>query len=55
MIYGTEKRHGRDIQKKQEKQENLKQKNDALSVEQINELMFIYNKNDSKVSVQAVN
>lgn len=50
MIYGTEKRHGREHKRARKP----KVKSNAAPVEQINELMFIHNKNDPQTGVQAV-
>lgn len=50
MIYGTEK----DMEEKPKRARKPKVKSNALPVEQINELMFIHNKNDPQTGVQAV-
>lgn len=44
----------KDMKEKSKRARKPKVKNDALPVEQINELMFIHNKNDPQAGVQAV-
>lgn len=44
----------KDMEEKPKRARKPKVKSNALPVEQINELMFIHNKNDPQTGVQAV-